>query len=124
MKHQQTYIYFFILACLVLGCAPQGEKIVSPTMPDSLITPDDMAKILTEIHLADAITVTQLTTLDTVLALMKSYNKTILLNHGVNDSIFIQNLDYYKLLPVEIDSIYAKIITNLNMLETSNRRQF
>jgi|688.fasta_scaffold1383564_2 hypothetical protein len=124
MKHQQTYIYFFILACLVFACAPQGEKIVTPTMPDSLITPDDMAKILTEIHLADAITLTEMTTLDTVLALMKSYNKSILLNHGVRDSVFIQNLDYYKLLPVEIDSIYAKIITNLNMLETSNRRQF
>ena len=124
MKHQQTYIYFFILACLVFDCAPQGEKIVTPTMPDSLITPDDMAKILTEIHLADAITLTEMTTLDTVLALMKSYNKSILLNHGVRDSVFIQNLDYYKLLPVEIDSIYAKIITNLNMLETSNRRQF
>lgn len=124
MKRWQKYIYFFILACIVYACTPQNEKLVTPTPPDSLITPDDMAKILTDIHLADAITVTKLTTLDTVLALMKSYNKSILSQHGVRDSVFIQNLNYYKLLPVEIDSIYSKIITNLNMLETANRRKF
>jgi hypothetical protein len=119
----QTYIYLAIICAMLAAC---GKKVSRPLPPhpDSLITVDVMALILTDMHLAEVIAGTKITTEDTVAMYRKGMYEAVYQKFKLGEQTFKANFDYYKQMPLLMDSVYAQVITNLMHLEEHSSVKF
>jgi hypothetical protein len=81
---------------------------------DSHISPEEMAPIVADLHIADAYSGLLRDTAQRILG--KNYDslavwtKSILTRHHVTQQQFNQSMDWYRDRPVELDSLYARVI--------------
>jgi len=104
--------YLFILAILSCFSCNQIEPVKVKT-PQELLNHDKMATILTDMHLTEAIASVN----DSLSHLPLNRYAPIFKKHGITEQTFKESFNYYKLRPVEIDSIYADVIQRLSLME-------
>jgi len=108
MKNYTLVLMLFVIAC---SCKPKQE----PHLP-----PDKMQHILTDMHLAE---INSMFVYDSThqarnknpdsLAL---YYNEIFAHYNITKEEFSKSLDWYKLNPEELDSVYSRVITDLSIM--------
>ena len=100
---------FLIVLSFLLACTSPKERI-----PEGILSQNEFASILKEVHLAEATFELQKTNgkEDAENALTKSY-QTIFSSHNIDETIFQKTLEYYANHPGELEKIYAKVLEEL-----------
>ena len=113
-------IISFCLICILLcSCARERRKIDD----NGLLTKEELADVLVDIHLMDA----KLSTYNTlnkskVVLEQHCYDSIVFANHDCNDSIFRASIEYYTLVN-ELKEVYDAVIDSLNVLETLSEQK-
>lgn len=103
---------------MLFACAPVSEK---EKRPAEIIPEEEMAGILTDLHLAEALVTATPHQGDTnTQRLIDSY-ATIYLKHHTDEKSFKTSYDYYTHHPVLLDSVYSEVINRLSDRETQMR---
>lgn len=113
----QNYRYLWILL-LFFGCR-QSESIQQEP-PQNLLTRSQMANILVDLHLAEAMYNPGNEMNDSMIKISISKHQAIFEKYGVMDTTFRSSFEYYKLQPKEIDSIYTDVIQRLIDLQVQS----
>lgn len=114
--HYLPSVIVSILLMLSLSCT-HGNNVV----PKGIIAPDKMGKVLTDLHLADAVSNQNFPVKggsDSITWKNKSFRNLILRKYHIDTAIFNRSFYYYVQRPAEMDSIYARMITDLSRLQT------
>ncbi len=105
-----------VLCALVIGLAACNQKEEPP------VSPVKMQEILTDLHLAEAYSMMVSDSLHIARNKDKDslavYYKDILAHHKLTEAEFLKGLDWYKQHPNLLDSVYAEVVTEMNMLES------
>lgn len=114
--HYLPQLVVSILLMLSLSCIHNNNVV-----PKGIIVPEKMGRILTDLHLADAVanqnfTVKEVS--DSIAWKNKSFRNLILRKYQIDTAMFNRSFSYYIQRPAELDSIYARMITDLSRLQT------
>jgi hypothetical protein len=92
--------------------------------PKGLIPPEDMEKILVDVHIADALA--QSSVLRRLYRDMDSlhYAQKVLSKYGYTQEQFDSTISWYAGYPDEYEKLYEQVITHLNRFEASLKVQF
>ena len=112
----QNYFYLLILA-LLFAC--NQVQPITEKKPKNLLNREQMANILTDLHVIEAIEGNENKIGDTATKVTVNSYKAVYAKYHVDEQTFKKSFAYYKLQPVEIDSIYADVIEKLNAMEAS-----
>lgn len=97
----------FIIA--LASCAPQEE-----VRPKGILSPDSMAVLMFEIHLAEAgIQSTALEPVEVKKAVAGAKYTEVLSRHGLDVEDLRVNFEYYRNRPEEFREIYADVISRM-----------
>jgi len=114
--HYLPQLVVSILLMLSLSCIHNNNVV-----PKGIIVPEKMGKILTDLHLADAVANQNFTVKDVSDSIAwknKSFRNLILRKYQIDTAMFDRSFSYYIQRPAEMDSIYARMITDLSRLQT------
>jgi hypothetical protein len=107
----------YLLASALLLMVSCQEKDKAP------VAPDKMQKIITDLHFAEVYS----SMVDDTLHIARNKNKDslavyyrdILAHHKITEQEFMTGLEWYKIHPDELDSIYSRILPQMNALEAT-----
>ena len=116
MNDIQKYFYLLIVA-LLFAC--NQVQTITADKPKNLLNHEQMANILTELHVIEAIEGNENKIGDTATKVTMNSYKAVYAKYHVDEATFKKSFAYYKLQPIEIDSIYADVIEKLNAMEAS-----
>ncbi len=116
MKRLQTYISIAIILCFGLACEHEKPVVVKP--PQNLLSHKVVSAILADMHLTEAMLSQNSLTTDSLNRSAMGQYALIYKRHGVSEQDFKASFQYYRLQPVEIDSIYSDVITRLSEQES------
>ena len=110
---------FLIVFSFLLACSSSQES-----MPEEILSQNEFASILKEVHLAEGVFELQKTNIKEGAqnALSNSYQK-IFSSHNINETIFQKTLEYYANHPSELEEIYADVIEEITEERTSLNQQ-
>jgi len=112
---------FFLLAVLLAACGARPEDpslSAPPPRADSLISPEKMALILADIHVAEAAMTMERNAGNAANADPAFYYQGIFDKHHVTAAIYERNISWYRQNPDDLLKVYDKVITILE-----NRRK-
>lgn len=108
MKH---YFLFFFLIVTVCSCKPKEE---------AHLPAEKIQRILTDLHLAE---INSMLVYDSThqarnknLDSLALYYNDVLAHHNISKEEFSKSLQWYKENPEELDSVYARVITDLSIM--------
>ncbi|MFN4082329.1 MAG: DUF4296 domain-containing protein [Bacteroidia bacterium] len=110
-----------LVICLNTNCNNKSEIT---TQPQNLIDKETMAKIVADIHVADAGVTRQFLTPDSSEKLAKTYYAIIAKSYNIDFNTINNSFEYYLSEPALMDSIYTKAIEILNTHEATERGRF
>lgn len=117
MKLLQKYFLVIIVGFILLGFTSCSEvKPPVNNVPSQLLTHDQMSDILADIHLMEAMD-PRAGSIDTSVIQKESRYDGIFRKHHVSFDAFQESFRYYKLRPVDIDTIYSGVIQRLTDME-------
>jgi hypothetical protein len=99
------------LLCFFLICCKSKE------VPNTLIQPDKMAKILFDIHIADSF-VSTITKPDSAKKVSAAYYKGIYKKYQVDSVSYTRSMDYYYKHPEVLTDVYDTVKRNLQQMKT------
>ncbi len=114
--HYLPGMFLSILLMLSLSCTHSNNIV-----PKGIIAPDKMGKVLTDLHLADAVSNQNFPlkgVSDSIVWKNKSFRNLIIRKYNIDTATFNRSFNYYVQRPAEMDSIYARMITDLSRLQT------
>jgi hypothetical protein len=106
MKKIIFFVLLFISAC--------SEKPVE--IPADVISKDEMAKVLTDITLAQSAYSTRLKT-DTIKYRLNDYVNQVLIRHSLEKEKFLVSLKFYSEHPKVLQQVYDSVITGLSKMQ-------
>ena len=98
-----------------------GLSCTSNSSPQGILDENLMASILVDIQLAEGKVSSLPISYDSSQVLYSLLEKDIFSKHGVTDSVFIENMEYYLESAEKMDRIYARVIDSLVVLETKSK---
>jgi len=104
-----------VLLCALTGCIRKERPA-----PRGILSEDKMEKILTDMHLADAVlnqNFWEKGGSDSITWRAKSFRKLVLEKYHISKQTFTKSLDYYIANTEELDLMYEKMIGDLNKAE-------
>ena len=105
---------------LFLSCTQSEQKLVD--RPKGLIGERKMVGVLVDLHLAEAkVLQSRNPGADTNFALYKYYRAEVFAKHKVDTGIYNRSFDYYSSNPVLLDSIYARVVDSLGLMESRGK---
>jgi hypothetical protein len=97
---------------LTAACEPADQ---GPPRPDNLIAPDEMALILTDIHVAEArVSRMGISTIDSSNLVYKRLEQGVFKKFSVDTAAYTQSFIYYAARPVALEGIYKQVVETLN----------
>lgn len=115
IKNLNVQLLSIMLLMLSLSCS---HKKAGPAA--GIIPSDKMGKILTDMHLADAIANQNFPLKggnDTIAWKTKSFTHLILQKYQTDTATFNRSFIYYVQRPEEMDAIYSKMVTDMTRLQ-------
>lgn len=118
------YKFVFVCCCfgfVFIGCKPHTDLLFNNSMlntvPDSIIQPDKMIDVLTDVHIAES--AAQVMRSDSIKAdtYLQEFYPQILAHHQINMLQLSESYYYYAEHPLMMNYIYRKIIEKINMLD-------
>ncbi len=76
-----------------------------------------MSNVLVDLHLIESIGEVDRNESDSAKQMAFNRYQTVYKKYGVDEKQFKESFNYYKMQPVEIDSIYAEVIEKLGAME-------
>ena len=104
----RIFVIFFSLHLLSCG---SGNKVKLPT---GIVPPDTMVTIVSDIHIMQATAAMGFSTNNSDTAISQEY-KGIWLKHHLTEESYNENIKFYCEHPKLLDSVYEKVLNNLNM---------
>jgi len=102
-----------LLLILLVGTSCQNKGYPKP---DGLPNQKEMADILYDIHLAEAIANrNRYTVHDSIKIESDEIYQAVLEKHGINDSIMALSVIYYSGMPKVYEKIYSKVVERMNL---------
>ncbi|AQG82571.1 hypothetical protein AWR27_18445 [Spirosoma montaniterrae] len=102
-------ILTLFLVWVTMACSPPNDD-----RPDNLIPADQMARILTEIHMAESrISRLSLASTDSANMAYKHLEKKIFTKFKVDTAAYTNSYVYYSSHPREMEAIYKRVTDNL-----------
>lgn len=105
-----------VLICILSSC-DEGR-------PKDVLDAKKMEAVLTDIYLAEANSTLVNDSAHTIrnrnIDSLAVYYKAILAHHNISKETLIQSVDWYKRNPEDLDTIYARVITDLNRLQSQH----
>ncbi len=112
-------IFAGVTLFLISSCGETGYE-----KPKNLIGEKEMANILYDMHLTQAIynTTKYRQDKDSMLFKIEDYHYSVLKKYGVDDSTYYKSILYYSSLPKVYERIYQDVVDRMVMLEEENKR--
>lgn len=89
--------------------------------PANVLPPDEMAKVLVDIYLAEARLNDSPVDRDSAIRYFIPHQSKILERHNISDSLVIKSFQYYIDHPRQFEKIYESVIDTLNLREQKLR---
>lgn len=100
------------ISALIFGCSSEEKS------PDNALSQDQMASILTEIHLAESrVTKLQLKSLDSSLMIFNKLKADIWKKHKVDTLVYRNSYSFYMTHPKLMAQIYEKVNKKIEIRE-------
>lgn len=100
----KNFLYIAMILFSLSGC--------KPGIPADIIQPDEMAKVLHDIHLADSYLGMTMRP-DSVKIKAAEYYKGIYKKYDIDSVIYTKSMDYYSKEPKKLNDIYIKVTASL-----------
>jgi hypothetical protein len=106
MMSKGLAVLFFLM---LIGTACNRRQLAGGHLP-----PEEMAPVLADLHVADAYS--SILHDSTRAVIGKNYDslavwtKSILAKHHLTEKEFVQSMDWYRDRPVELDSLYMRVV--------------
>ncbi|WEK17985.1 MAG: DUF4296 domain-containing protein [Candidatus Pedobacter colombiensis] len=100
----RNFLYIVIIFFFSSGC--------KPGIPKDIIQPDEMAKVLHDIHIADSY-LGQLARPDSVKIIAAGYYKSIYKKYDIDSALYARSMNYYYKEPQVLNDIYVKVTGQL-----------
>ena len=100
----KNFLYTITVFFFVSGC--------KPGIPKDIIQPEEMARVLHDIHIADGY-VTSTMRPDSVKILAASYYKGIYKKYNIDSALYTRSMNYYYGDPKALNDIYLKVTGEL-----------
>lgn len=100
----RNFLYIVIVFFLISGC--------KPGVPKDIIQPDEMAKVLHDIHIADGY-LGQIARPDSVKIIAAGYYKGIYKKYDIDSALYTRSMNYYYKDPKVLNDIYVKVTGQL-----------
>ncbi len=104
-------IFLIVLFAAVLGCSEKAEK------PKDLISSDEMALILVDIHKLEAKLANLRVSNDSMRKVYNTFEREMLVEHGTNREAYSRSYEYYISQPKLMEEIYEVVVDSLNVSE-------
>ena len=114
MKH---FLWFFIFSTLIACENHQSTYTGDPKKPDSIISRDQMVRILTDVHLAEAALAYLKTRGEQTKGFSNDYYNAVFSKYKISRKRFTSNFDYYKRDQEDLIKIYDEVIKNLEVMK-------
>ncbi len=108
----------FLVFLLLVACSKSKEK-----RPANLVGLQTMAYVLADMHIADGIVNSKPGNLDSNNQMIVNYREYIYKKYDLDHEQFKSSYDYYVHHPVELDSVYSKVIEILSRKEVELREK-
>jgi hypothetical protein len=103
------------MVCIMLSSCNEGK-------PKDILDAHQMEAVLTDIYLAEANSTLVNDSAHTIrnrnIDSLAVYYNAILTHHKISKEKLTKSVDWYKRNPEELDTIYARVITDLNRLQS------
>lgn len=109
MKKINNYILIGLTALIIQSCS--APKV---TIPNDVLSKENMVAILTDIHLAESAVTLKFTNKDTSMLQAAEYNNFIFKNHKTTKEQFNKSYDFYVAHPDILNKIYDDVLTELS----------
>jgi hypothetical protein len=110
-------VSLFILGSLLAPISCSSEE----KPPKSALTQEQMASILTDVHIAESrVTKLQLKSSDSSLLVFEKLKKEIWKKHKVDTLVYRSSYDYYMTHPKQMTEIYEKVNKKIELQEKNN----
>ncbi|MFA4869923.1 MAG: DUF4296 domain-containing protein [Pedobacter sp.] len=100
----RNFLYIAMILFSVSGC--------KPGVPGDIIQPDEMAKVLQDIHIADSY-LGMTSRSDSVKIKAAEYYKGIYKKYDIDSALYHKSMDYYYKQPKVLNDIYVKVTAEL-----------
>lgn len=116
MLNNNKIFLSLILSAFLMGLfACQDGKQNTAEKPNNLVSPQKMEQMLRELHIVDALINQKSLAADSAKKLSTDYYDFIYRKYAVTAIDFNNSFQYYLHNPADMDSIYLKVLENLNM---------
>ena len=103
------------------SCTQKVDNILTP--PDDLIPRDEMVDIIVDMHIYDAIMVTNQKKSKKPHESKYYFYKSVMEKHNITKEKFERNFEYYHQDIDVMDEIYADVITKLSKMQSEAQRE-
>lgn len=100
----RNFLYTVAVFFFAFGC--------KPGIPKDIIQPEEMAKVLHDIHLADSY-LGMVSNSDSAKLVAASYYKGIYKKYGIDSALYTKSMEYYYRDPKALNDIYEKVTSQL-----------
>nr|WP_246581338.1 DUF4296 domain-containing protein [Echinicola shivajiensis] len=98
----------------MLSCSEEGQ-------PDYLLSEDKMVEIMVDIHLAEGMASSLPISYDSSKKLYPLFESRVFENHQVQDSVYMESLEYYLRDTEKMEELYGRVIDSLNVKEKEGK---
>ena len=100
----KNFLYIVVVFFFALGC--------KPGIPRDIIQPEEMAKVLHDIHMADSY-LGMVARPDSVKIIAAGYYKGIYKKYGIDSALYTKSMNYYYADPKALNDIYLQVTGKL-----------
>lgn len=107
-------LWILIVGMLIISCQQKSK-------PAEVLTPEEMAKVMVDLYLAEARLGDRMLEKDSARKLFIPFEQQLLEKYHLPDSMVLKSYQYYLDHPQEFERIYDSVIDTLSLLEQKLR---
>lgn len=108
----KNYLFPFIILFALTACKEKVEE-----RPTTVLSEDSMVMLMIDVHLLEAAIAQKNLPRDSSLLIYDLYAKDLFLKHGLNDSTYKENFNYYATRPAHMLTVYERVVDSLSWHE-------
>lgn len=109
-------IFLFIILIKLTSCYHENKEVVA--QPETLLSEDQIVKIITDLQLAEGILSFNRLQHLPVIDVGETLYKKVFDEYGVTPKQLQQNFDYYNSYPKQMEMIYDKVLAQLTKIQS------